>query len=110
MKSRGETRAYILGRLDDKWPDLATDAADRANLRPAGRPKKTDDNTSSNVINSSDGKRKRKCPTGNSTEKAMRVLRDKRPDIHARVLAGEISAHAGMIRTGHGSKPVKRGD
>jgi hypothetical protein len=30
----------------------------------------------------------------------MRRLRKDRPDIHARMLAGELSAHAGMVETG----------
>jgi hypothetical protein len=71
------------------------DAEDRANQRPAHRPKKSDDNTNNDVISS--GNRKRSSPTGNSAAKALRTLRDKRPDIHARVLAGELSPRAGMI-------------
>ena len=39
---------------------------------------------------------------------AHRRLRKDRPDIHARVLAGEISAHAGMIEAGFRKKPPSR--
>jgi hypothetical protein len=39
-------------------------------------------------------------PKGNSKSRAIRHLREKRPDIHARVMAREISAHAGMIEAG----------
>jgi hypothetical protein len=39
-------------------------------------------------------------PSGNSRAAFLRRLRKDRPDIHARVLAGEISAHAGMIEAG----------
>jgi hypothetical protein len=69
-------------RADDK---------DRAQLRPGGRPK-TVDNGNSNINSSR--------PTGGSKAYALRRLRKDRPDIHARVLAGEISAHAGMIEAG----------
>lgn len=33
-------------------------------------------------------------PTGTSAQRAHRVLREKRPDLHAKVLAGELTAHA----------------
>jgi hypothetical protein len=47
-------------------------------------------------------------PTGTSVKAALRRLRDPqkgRPDIHARVLAGELSAHAGMIEAGFRKGP-----
>jgi hypothetical protein len=39
-------------------------------------------------------------PRGNSRQKAIRDLRDKQPEIHARVMAGELSPHAGMVVAG----------
>jgi hypothetical protein len=39
-------------------------------------------------------------PTGNTRAAALRRLLKHRPDIHARVLAGEITANAGMIEAG----------
>ena len=36
------------------------------------------------------------APTGNSAQRAHRVLREKRPDLHAKVLAGELTAHVGV--------------
>jgi hypothetical protein len=39
-------------------------------------------------------------PSGNSRKAALRRLRKDRPDIHARVLAGELTPHAGMIEVG----------
>jgi hypothetical protein len=39
-------------------------------------------------------------PSGNSRAAFLRRLREGRPDIHARVLAGELSPHAGMIGAG----------
>ena len=43
-------------------------------------------------------------PSGNSRAAFLRRLRKDRPDIHARVLAGELSPHAGMIEAGFRKK------
>ncbi len=40
-------------------------------------------------------------PAGNSTEAALRRLRKDRPDLHQRVVAGELSANAAMIAAGY---------
>lgn len=40
-------------------------------------------------------------PSGESTEAALRRLRKDRPDLHERVLAGELSAHAAAVEAGH---------
>jgi len=68
------------------------DVADRANLRPRGRP--------GNVYNEKSDVHISKRPSGNSRAAFLRRLRKDRPDIHARVLAGELSPHAGMIEAG----------
>lgn len=49
------------------------------------------------------------APTGNSIEAALRRLRRDRPDLHARVLAGELSAHHAAIEAGfrHPPDPYK---
>lgn len=39
-------------------------------------------------------------PAGNSAAKALRRLRKDRPDLHAQVLAGELSAHRAMVTAG----------
>lgn len=44
-------------------------------------------------------------PTGNSRDAALRRLRDQRPDLHRRVLAGELSPHAAMIEAGFRKRP-----
>jgi hypothetical protein len=75
------------------------DAADRLSLRPAHRPKTVDNEN--DVINTS-------RPTGTSRAAALRRLRKDRPDIHARVLAGELSPHAGMIEAGFRKKREPR--
>src|SRR5262245_6274034 len=61
--------------------------AQTPDLKPAHRPKKGD-NTQNDVTLSE---------RGNSPSYALARLRKDRPDIHARVLAGELSPHAGMI-------------
>jgi hypothetical protein len=71
------------------------DAADRLNLRPAHRPKKAETVYNGDRIVNTSGR-----PIGNSRAYALRRLREQRPDIHARILAGEISPHAGMIEAG----------
>jgi hypothetical protein len=68
------------------------DAKDRANQRPRGRPE--------NVYNERSDVHISERPAGNSLAAALRRLRKDRPDIYARVLAGEISAHAGMVEAG----------
>jgi hypothetical protein len=47
-------------------------------------------------------------PTGNSAAAAMRRLRKDCPDIYFRVLAGEVSAHAGMIEAGFRKKRERK--
>jgi hypothetical protein len=37
------------------------------------------------------------APVGNTARQAIRKLRDKRPDLHARVIARELSPHAAMV-------------
>jgi hypothetical protein len=39
-------------------------------------------------------------PWGNSRDKALRQLRDHRPDLHSRVLEGKLSPHRAMIEAG----------
>lgn len=69
------------------------DAADRANLRRAHRTAESVDNGGKDINTSG-------RPTGTSRAYALRRLREQRLDIHARVLAGEISPHAGMVEAG----------
>jgi hypothetical protein len=76
----------------------AIDAKDQENLRPAGRPK------TENVSND-ESDRNNSRPVGTTAAYAIRRLRRDRPDIHARVLAGEITPHAGMIEAGFRKKP-----
>lgn len=45
-------------------------------------------------------------PTGNSESAALRRLRKDRLDLHAQVIAGEMSAHAAMVKAGFRPKTV----
>ena len=45
-------------------------------------------------------------PYGNSRQAALRRLRQSRPDLHAQVLSGEISAHSAMIQAGFRRKTI----
>ena len=76
------------------------DAKDLANLRPAGRPKTENLYNDSGCVQGS-----AKAPTGNSRAAFLRRLRKDRPDLHARVLADELSPHAGIIEAGFRKKP-----
>jgi hypothetical protein len=76
----------------------AADEEDRKNLRGPGRPKAETLYTEKNDVQG--------FPSGNSAEAFLRRLRKDRPDIHARVLAGDLTANAGMIEAGF-RKPGK---
>lgn len=45
-------------------------------------------------------------PTGTSKSAALRRLRKDKPDLHAEVLAGRLSAHAAMVQAGFRPKTV----
>jgi hypothetical protein len=78
------------------------DAKDRENKEASRQGQRTDllYNNESNI-------QEVKAPTGTSAAAFVRRLRKDRPDIHARVLAGELTPHAGMIEAGFRKKPVR---
>ena len=45
-------------------------------------------------------------PQGSSSDRALRHLREKRPELHQRVLSGELSPHAAMIEAGFRSRTI----
>ncbi|MFJ8755498.1 hypothetical protein [Streptomyces cyaneofuscatus] len=47
-----------------------------------------------------------KAPSGNRQEAALRRLRKDAPELHARVMNGELSAHAAMVQAGFRAKTV----
>jgi hypothetical protein len=76
------------------------DARDRANQRPAHK------HVARDVYNNESDVHISGRPSGNSRAAFLRRLRKDRPDIHARVLAGELTPHAGMIEAGFRRKPA----
>jgi hypothetical protein len=91
----------IIAEKNDKRLIAEIEAKDKANLRPAGRPKKTE-----NLYN--DVSDVQHYPSGNSAAAFLRRLRKDRPDIHERVLAGELSPHAGMVEAGFRKKAARK--
>jgi DNA (cytosine-5)-methyltransferase 1 len=83
-----------IGAMSRRERYRGLDAFDRASQRPAHRPAKSENVHSSGR------------PSGNSAAAFLRRLRAARPDLHARVLAGEISAYAGMIEAGWRTRPT----
>jgi hypothetical protein len=67
----------------------AIDEIDKAVLRSKGNPH----SNGNNVINYV-------RPLGNRADQALRRLRKDRKDLHARVVAGEMSPHAAMVEAG----------
>jgi hypothetical protein len=47
-----------------------------------------------------------KAPTGTSQSAALRRLRNNKPELHARVLAGELSPHAAMVQAGYRPRTI----
>jgi hypothetical protein len=99
-----EAGVAILERLGHSGPIQLTqalaalNARDEAQLRKPGNPNPRDARgrltpSDHNVIN-------RKSPWGTSRQQALRVLRTKRPDLHADVLEGRLSPHAAMVAAG----------
>lgn len=96
--------------IDETWSEVqrqraernqALDAADQANTPQTPGPKSS--------VYIEDGCINRSRPSGTSAAAALRRLRKDRPDIHERVLAGELSPHAGMIEAGFRKKrPSKK--
>jgi hypothetical protein len=90
----------VMTELDDSkllGDVLALDKA-TPNLKAAHRPKKPDNEKT--VI--------RVSKYGTDPAYALARLRRDRPDIHARVLLGELSPHAGMIEAGFRKKAKSR--
>jgi hypothetical protein len=69
----------------------ALDLLDRALQNPVGHPEKDSIRTNSR-------------PTGTTKEQALRKLRKDAPELHAEVLAGNLTAHAAMVQAGYRPK------
>lgn len=68
----------------------ALDLLDKTLQRADGRPPETFDNIQG----------LESAPTGTSAARAIRQLREQRPDLHARVMAKELSPHGAMVEAG----------
>jgi len=105
--------------IDRTWGDARAkaaehyrqiDAADQANKEQSKPGRRTDlikdvQKPRSDLFDNVDDIKEVKAPTGTSAAYAIRRLRKDRPDIHQRVLDGELTAHAGMIEAGFRKKP-----
>jgi len=71
---------------------IARDAIDEVTQNKPGRPVET-----LNIVQGI-------APAGNSRDAALRRLRKDQPKLHAKVLSGELSAHAAMVEAGYRKK------
>jgi hypothetical protein len=85
--------------IEQRKTTTDVDARDEASQRPSGaqpgnknaaKEKETNDHNMNN----------RSRPWGTSQAQALRQLRHKRPDLHQKVLAGELSPHAAAVMAG----------
>lgn len=73
-------------------------AIEEATQQPAGN--RTGRNQHTAEVGTLDNIQGSKAPTGTSESAALRRLRKDRPDLHAQVLNGEVSAHAAAVEAG----------
>lgn len=79
----------------------ALDAIDMATANQPGNATGNNQHGTVDIVNISTSSR----PTGNSHDAALRRLRKDRPDLHKRVIDGEISAHGAMVEAGFRKRP-----
>jgi hypothetical protein len=92
----------IIAEKNDKRLIADVEAEDKANLRPVGK------HIDPDLYNNNADIQVTRAPTGTSRAAALRRLRKNRPDIHARVLAGELSPHAGMREAGFRKRSIRK--
>jgi hypothetical protein len=76
------------------------DLMDQDEQRPHGGDRKSEQIKSYNITLDPN-------PRGTSAEGALRRLREQAPEIHARVLAGELSPHGGMVEAGFRRRTIQ---
>lgn len=79
----------------------ARDAIDRATKQEPGGGK--NQHTSKDCL--FNNVQEAKAPAGNSKDAALRRLRKDRPDLHEKVIEGQLSAHAAAVEAGFRKKP-----
>jgi hypothetical protein len=95
IKGLGTTVDHLKNICRDD--DEAQDLIDHALQEKPGKRKKDISNNVTNIGH----------PHGNSQAKGLRRLRKSRPDLHAKVLAGELSVHSAMIEAGFRERKVE---
>lgn len=88
LKGLGTTVEMLRKFCQSAGDREAEDLIDQATANPEGRPE---------TVNNVNGLER---PQGNASARALRALRKNRPDLHAKVLAGEISPHGAMVEAG----------
>ncbi len=79
---------------------------DQVMKRRCGRPSKAENVDNININDPVDNINKVSRPAGTSRQRALRQLRESRPDLHAQVLKGKLSPHAAMIEAGFRKKTM----
>jgi hypothetical protein len=92
LKGLGATMDLIERVVADD--PVTLDLLDKAMQRPHGGDRRSEE-AKTNVNNVNVGR-----PVGNATATALRKLRKDAPELHAKVLANEMTAHAAMIQAG----------
>lgn len=92
----------LLKRIVQDDP-VALDALDRALAGKWGGDRKSESAIKDNNINLDTQSQK---PEGTSAEYALRKLRSDAPELHERVLAGELSPHAAMVEAGFRKRTI----
>lgn len=100
LDSTIETVRTIAGG-DIELLDLLDQALQQEPGNPTGRNQHSPDRGNVNNVNSSSQR-----PVGNTETAALRRLRKDQPDLHAQVLAGELSAHAAMVQAGYRPRTI----
>ena len=78
----------------------ALDAIDAALRMPNGVNRRWDEGERGEAFDNVQSLSVPKPPTGNSSARALRALRDHAPALHAEVLAGRVSPHGAMVAAG----------
>jgi hypothetical protein len=106
MPIRADVAVRIGQRIRQLHLSQTNTAHDAKQVRPKGRPAKDRGENvynNKNVVNIYDEPLR-----GNSALSALRRLKKSRPDLHAKCLDGEMTAHAAMVEAGYRRKPPPR--
>lgn len=113
--AKGSLRDNALTRLREEIPDYDEEVTktavketadkDEKNQRPRGgnnNPEGLGGKSGKAIVNDNNViiDKERDSPVGNSREKGLRELRQKAPELHAKVLAGELTVNAACVQAG----------